>query len=34
LTAAAKRGPGAIATAAINGILVLVSVIWIVIEAL
>ena len=34
LTAAAKRGPGAIATAAINGILVLGSVIWIVIEAL
>jgi glutathione S-transferase len=34
LTAAAKRGPGAIATAAINGILVLVSLIWIVVEAL
>src|SRR5271165_3325585 len=28
LTAAAKRGPGALATAAINGILVLGSVIW------
>jgi glutathione S-transferase len=34
LTAAAKRAPGAIATAAINGILVLGSVIWIVIKAL
>jgi glutathione S-transferase len=34
LSAAAKRGPGAIASAAINGILVLVSLIWIVIQAL
>jgi glutathione S-transferase len=34
LTAAAKRGPGALATAAINGILVLVSLLWIVIKAL
>jgi glutathione S-transferase len=34
LTAAAKRAPGALATAAINGILVLGSVIWIVIKAL
>lgn len=34
LTAAAKRGPGAIATAAINTILVLGSLIWIAIEAL
>ena len=34
LTAAAKRGPGAIATAAINGILVLGSLIWVAIEAL
>jgi glutathione S-transferase len=34
LTAAAKRAPGAIATAAINGILVLGSMIWIVIKAL
>src|SRR5271169_2693943 len=31
LSAAAKRGPGAIASAAINGILVLVSVIWVVV---
>lgn len=34
LTAAAKRGPGAIATAAINTILMLGSLIWIAIEAL
>jgi glutathione S-transferase len=34
LSAAAKRGPGALASAAINGILVLVSLIWIVISAL
>jgi glutathione S-transferase len=34
LTAAAKRAPGAVATAAINTILVLGSVIWVVIEAL
>ncbi len=34
LSAAAKRGPGALASAAINGILVLVSLIWIVVKAL
>src|SRR5271157_3661014 len=34
LSAAAKRAPGAIATAVINGILVLGSLIWIVIKAL
>jgi glutathione S-transferase len=34
LSAAAKRGPGAIASAAINGILVLVSLVWIVIKVL
>ena len=34
LSAAAKRAPGAIATAAINAILVLGSLIWIVIKAL
>jgi glutathione S-transferase len=34
LNAAAKRGPGAIATGIINLILVLVSLIWIVIQAL
>ena len=34
LSAAKKRAPGAIATAAINGILVLVSLIWILIKAM
>jgi glutathione S-transferase len=34
LSAAAKRGPGATASAAINGILVLGSIIWIVVRAL
>ncbi len=34
LSAAAKRGPGAIASVAINGILVLVSLVWIVIKVL
>jgi glutathione S-transferase len=34
LSAAAKRGPGALASAAINGILVVVSLIWIVVKAL
>ena len=34
LSAAKKRAPGAIATTAINGILVLVSLIWILIKAI
>src|SRR5271169_5025788 len=34
MSAAVKRGPGAIATAAINGTLVLCSLIWLIVKAL